>query len=80
MLHKAMQNRWSRIVLSVLGTFINCFGMNYFIVPVEVKLFKGLAVFVFAAKMIMVVVVSTVTIICHNYLTNALVLGTIYML
>lgn len=35
MLHKAMQNRWTRLVLAVLGTFINCFGMNYFIVPMS---------------------------------------------
>ncbi len=33
MLHKAMQNRWTRLLLAVLGTFINCFGVNYFIVP-----------------------------------------------
>ncbi len=35
MLHKAMQNRWTRLVLAVFGTFINCFGMNYFIVPMS---------------------------------------------
>ena len=39
MLHKAMQNRWTRIVLSVLGTFIQSFGMNFFIVPM--KLYGG---------------------------------------
>ena len=39
MLHKAMQNRWARFVLAVIGTFITCFGMNYFIVPV--KLYGG---------------------------------------
>lgn len=35
MLHKAMQNRWSRLALAVFGTFLNCFGMNYFIVPMN---------------------------------------------
>ncbi len=35
MLHKAMQNRWTRLVLAVLGTFINSFGLNYFIVPMS---------------------------------------------
>ncbi len=39
MLHKAMQNRWTRFALAVLGTFINSFGMNYFIVPM--KLYGG---------------------------------------
>ncbi|MBE6910214.1 MAG: YitT family protein [Ruminococcaceae bacterium] len=39
MLHKAMQNRWTRIVLAVIGTFITSFGMNYFIVPM--KLYGG---------------------------------------
>ncbi len=39
MLHKAMQNRWTRLVLSVVGTFIHCFGMNFFIVPM--KLYGG---------------------------------------
>lgn len=33
MLHKALQNRWSRLALGVLGTLINSFGVNYFIVP-----------------------------------------------
>ena len=33
MIHKAMQNRWTRIALAVVGTFINSFGLNYFIVP-----------------------------------------------
>lgn len=39
MLHKALQNRWSRIIIGVLGTFINAFGVNYFIVPMG--LFSG---------------------------------------
>lgn len=34
MLHKAMQNRWSRLLIGILGTFINAAGVNYFIVPV----------------------------------------------
>ena len=33
MLHKAMQNRWTRIILAVAGTFIHGVGLNYFIVP-----------------------------------------------
>lgn len=33
MFHKAMQNRWTRLALALIGTFINCFGINYFIVP-----------------------------------------------
>lgn len=33
MMHKAMQNRWTRIVLAVAGTFIHSFGLNFFIVP-----------------------------------------------
>lgn len=39
MLHKALQNRWSRLGFGVLGTFINAFGVNYFIVPMG--LFSG---------------------------------------
>ncbi len=39
MLHKAMQNRWLRLAIAVFGTFINCFGLNYFIVPM--KLYGG---------------------------------------
>ncbi len=35
MLHRAMQNRWTRLALAVLGAFINCFGMNCFIVPMH---------------------------------------------
>ncbi len=35
MLHKAMHNRWTRLALAVLGTFINSFGMNFFIVPMQ---------------------------------------------
>ena len=34
MLHKAMQNRWARLMIGILGTFINAAGVNYFIVPV----------------------------------------------
>ena len=34
MLHKAMQNRWSWLMIGILGTFINAAGVNYFIVPV----------------------------------------------
>ncbi len=34
MLHKAMQNRWTRLLIGILGTFINAAGVNYFIVPV----------------------------------------------
>ena len=33
MIHKALQNRWTRIVLAVAGTFIHSFGLNFFIVP-----------------------------------------------
>ncbi len=33
MLHKAMQNRWSRLMIGILGTFINAVGVNFFIVP-----------------------------------------------
>lgn len=33
MLHKAMQNKWSRLALSLLGTFINAFAINFFVVP-----------------------------------------------
>ncbi|MBE7007645.1 MAG: YitT family protein [Ruminococcaceae bacterium] len=33
MLHKAIQNRWSRIALSLVGTFINAFAINFFVVP-----------------------------------------------
>ena len=39
MLHKALQNRWTRLALGILGTFINAFGVNYFIVPMG--LFSG---------------------------------------
>ena len=39
MLHKAMQNRWARLALGVLGTLINALGVNYFIVPMG--LFSG---------------------------------------
>ena len=39
MLHKAMQNRWMRLGVGILGTFINAFGVNYFIVPMG--LFSG---------------------------------------
>ena len=33
LLHKALQNRWSRLAIGVLGTFINAFGINFFVVP-----------------------------------------------
>lgn len=33
MIHKAMQNRWERLALGVLGTLINALGVNLFIVP-----------------------------------------------
>ena len=33
MLHKAMQNRWTRLILAVAGTFIHGLGLNFFIVP-----------------------------------------------
>ncbi|MBE7005471.1 MAG: YitT family protein [Ruminococcaceae bacterium] len=33
MLHKAMQNKWSRLALALVGTFINAFGINFFVVP-----------------------------------------------
>ena len=33
MIHNAMQNRWLRLLLGVLGTFISAVGVNYFIVP-----------------------------------------------
>ena len=33
MIHKAMQNRWTRIVLAVCGTIIHSFGLNFFVVP-----------------------------------------------
>ena len=39
MLHKALQNRWTRLAIGILGTFINAFGVNYFIVPMG--LFSG---------------------------------------
>ncbi|MBQ9648524.1 MAG: YitT family protein [Oscillospiraceae bacterium] len=39
MLHKALQNRWTRLAIGVFGTFINAFGVNYFIVPMG--LFSG---------------------------------------
>ena len=39
MLHKALQNRWVRLGVGILGTFINAFGVNYFIVPMG--LFSG---------------------------------------
>lgn len=39
MLHKALQNRWTRLAVGILGTFINAFGVNYFIVPMG--LFSG---------------------------------------
>lgn len=35
MMHKAMQNPWLRLMLAVLGTFFTSFGMNYFIVPMQ---------------------------------------------
>ena len=33
MIHKALQNRWTRLVIGIFGTFINAAGVNYFIVP-----------------------------------------------
>ena len=39
MIHKALQNRWTRLAIGILGTFINAFGVNYFIVPMG--LFSG---------------------------------------
>ena len=39
MLHRALQNRWTRLAIGILGTFINAFGVNYFIVPMG--LFSG---------------------------------------
>ena len=33
MIHKALQNRWTRLVIGILGTFINAAGVNFFIVP-----------------------------------------------
>ena len=33
MLHKAMQNRWSRLAIALFGTFVNAFAINYFVVP-----------------------------------------------
>ena len=39
MLHKAMQNRWTRLAIGIFGTFINAVGVNYFIVPMG--LFSG---------------------------------------
>ena len=39
MLHKALQNRWTRLAIGIFGTFINAFGVNYFIVPMG--LFSG---------------------------------------
>lgn len=35
MIHKAMQNRWTRIIFAVFGTFIHSFGLNFFIVPMD---------------------------------------------
>lgn len=34
MLHKAMQNEWSRIAIAVFATFLYALGVNLFIVPV----------------------------------------------
>ena len=34
MLHKAMQNEWSRIAIAVFATFLYAMGVNLFIVPV----------------------------------------------
>ena len=34
MLHKAMQNEWSRVAIAVLATFLYAVGVNLFIVPV----------------------------------------------
>jgi len=39
LIHKALQNRWTRLAIGILGTFINAFGVNYFIVPMG--LFSG---------------------------------------
>lgn len=39
MIHKALQNKWTRLAIGILGTFINAFGVNYFIVPMG--LFSG---------------------------------------
>lgn len=39
MLQKALHNRWIRLAVGILGTFINAFGVNYFIVPMG--LFSG---------------------------------------
>ena len=39
MIHKALQNKWTRLAIGILGTFINPFGVNYFIVPMG--LFSG---------------------------------------
>ena len=33
MLHKAMQNRWARVAIAVLGTFLYAVGVNLFTVP-----------------------------------------------
>ncbi len=33
MLHKAIENRWMRLALSLSGTFILCFAINFFVVP-----------------------------------------------
>ena len=39
MLHKALQNPWSRMLIAILGTFITAFAINYFVSPVG--LFSG---------------------------------------
>lgn len=33
LLHRALQNRWSRLAIGVLGTFINAFAINFFVTP-----------------------------------------------
>jgi len=35
MLHKALENRWLRIVIGVFATFCYALGVNFFIVPMN---------------------------------------------
>lgn len=33
MLHKALQNKWARVLIAVFATFLYALGVNLFVVP-----------------------------------------------
>ena len=37
MLHKALQNKWARVLIAVFATFLYALGVNLFVVPMGLR-------------------------------------------